>query len=270
MSGKRLKPALQKADTEWKTDCQTRPVVFSPVRTGLQAVNRIIAPVASTVNVQPMIDPIVLLTSLVKLAFTALVMERLWPRPTPCPMKRAKKAKKLISPSPPTWMSESMTACPKGVKTVAVSTTVRPVTHTADVAVNKASRGSIPFVAAGRRSRPVPVRIIAASEMGSIAQTRTWLMRNDPMCCIRSLAAMMTTLAWITMRITRSFSGQSAPEAATIVRTAMVRARKSVTQWSSFSLLQSVRPSGRRIAARCSSQITAKACVLQDSARPAP
>ena len=46
---------------------------------------------------------------------------------------------KAMIPSPPSWMSSSRKAWPHPVKYVAVSTTMRPVTHTALVAVNSAS-----------------------------------------------------------------------------------------------------------------------------------
>ena len=48
-------------------------------------------------------------------------------------------------PKPPSWISRRMKAWPHPVKYVAVSTTMRPVTHTALVAVKRASsqpRGS--------------------------------------------------------------------------------------------------------------------------------
>ena len=47
---------------------------------------------------------------------------------------------RVISPSPPSWMNSITHACPAIVKWVAVSTTIRPVTHTALVIVNTASR----------------------------------------------------------------------------------------------------------------------------------
>ena len=43
-----------------------------------------------------------------------------------------------ITPSPPTCISIKITVCPKYDQYVAVSYTTSPVTHTADVAVNKA------------------------------------------------------------------------------------------------------------------------------------
>ncbi len=74
-------------------------------------------------------------------------------------------SEKVMIPSPPSWMSPRMTAWPKGVKPVPVSRTTRPVTHTALVAVNRASTNPTGWpagVAAGRRSRPVPTAMRAA------------------------------------------------------------------------------------------------------------
>ena len=52
-----------------------------------------------------------------------------------------------------------MTSCPKRLKYVAVSTTIKPVTHVADVAVKNASTSRVDppdVVAAGSMSRTVP------------------------------------------------------------------------------------------------------------------
>ena len=58
-------------------------------------------------------------------------------------MRRARsrpiRAAKIMMPSPPSWMSSMMTTCPNGLQNVGVSTTVSPVTQTAEVAVNSAS-----------------------------------------------------------------------------------------------------------------------------------
>ena len=45
----------------------------------------------------------------------------------------------VMTPRPPTTMPAAMTACPKGDQYDAVSTVVRPVTHTADTAVKSTS-----------------------------------------------------------------------------------------------------------------------------------
>ncbi len=48
---------------------------------------------------------------------------------------------KVMMPSPPNWKRRSSTPWPRGVNQVAVSTTVRPVTQTALVAVKRAWSG---------------------------------------------------------------------------------------------------------------------------------
>ena len=68
-----------------------------------------------------------------------------------------------MKPSPPTWISTSRTACPNREKVVPVSTATRPVTHTAEVAVNRLS--SRPMlrpsrVETGSASSSVPSRMM--------------------------------------------------------------------------------------------------------------
>ena len=53
--------------------------------------------------------------------------------------KRAKKLVKVITPSPPAWMRNPSTASPGSENVVEISTGVRPVIHTADVATNSES-----------------------------------------------------------------------------------------------------------------------------------
>ena len=64
----------------------------------------------------------------------------------------------MVKPSPPNNIRVNMIPCPKELQYVAVSSTVRPVTVTAEVEVKKAtSRGVNPplLLAIGRaRSRP--------------------------------------------------------------------------------------------------------------------
>ncbi len=49
----------------------------------------------------------------------------------------------VMIPNPPIWMSTRITTWPNGDQWVAVSTTTRPVTHTALVAVNTASSSDV-------------------------------------------------------------------------------------------------------------------------------
>ena len=62
-------------------------------------------------------------------------------------MENKKIVEITMMPIPPIWISNKMTVFPKNVKVVAVSTTVSPVTQTAEAAVNSASiNGSRPWV----------------------------------------------------------------------------------------------------------------------------
>lgn len=64
-------------------------------------------------------------------------------------------------PKPPTCMSTIRMDFPKGVKTVAVSTTIKPVTQTALTEVNRASRNDKGcIVAFGSINNPLPIAII--------------------------------------------------------------------------------------------------------------
>ena len=67
----------------------------------------------------------------------------------------------VIMPSPPVWIRTISINCPNGLKVVPVSTTVRPVTQTADVEVNRASTNpSRPMVDAwGSISKQIPVKM---------------------------------------------------------------------------------------------------------------
>ena len=68
----------------------------------------------------------------------------------------------VTTPMPPTWISSRMTSCPKGDQYRAVSWTTRPVTHVAEVAVNRASKKEAPpgaREAKGSMRSRVPARI---------------------------------------------------------------------------------------------------------------
>ena len=76
-------------------------------------------------------------------------------------------------------MSNSMMICPVVVNVVATSIVVSPVTHTALVAVNSASKNDIPLtVARGSSKRPVPA-IIIAMKLPTIIQLGDILLDNE-------------------------------------------------------------------------------------------
>ncbi len=57
----------------------------------------------------------------------------------------ANEAAMVITPKPPIWIMISITACPKLDQYVAVSCTISPVTHTADVEVNSVWLNGVTF-----------------------------------------------------------------------------------------------------------------------------
>ena len=70
-------------------------------------------------------------------------------------------------PSPPNWMSIKITLLPKNVKLLLMSTTLKPVTVTAEVAVKSASKKVTwqrSTVAKGRVSNAAPTHISAMNE----------------------------------------------------------------------------------------------------------
>lgn len=74
-------------------------------------------------------------------------------------MKKIKTAD-VIRPNPPSCMRNIITVCPNNVKAVPVSTTIKPVTVTAEVAVNKVSNHEIVCVVAiGSFNNTVPITI---------------------------------------------------------------------------------------------------------------
>ena len=69
----------------------------------------------------------------------------------------------VINPSPPIWIRHKITACPKSVQCVNVSTTIRPVTQVALVAVNSADKNVVVspgFVDHGSSNNRVPMSIM--------------------------------------------------------------------------------------------------------------
>ena len=87
-------------------------------------------------------------------------------RPIFLPVIRAAAQIMSITPMPPVWIRSRMTACPNPDHACQVSLTTRPVTQTAEVAVNRASAGGHGAAweeAAGVISSSVPVNMIIAN-----------------------------------------------------------------------------------------------------------
>src|SRR5215510_341770 len=81
------------------------------------------------------------------------------------PKTRNRAVESVVIPSPPSWINARITMCPKVENSLPVSRTVRPVTHTALVAVNSASRRPIcaSADARGRVSSSAPTRMATAN-----------------------------------------------------------------------------------------------------------
>ena len=88
----------------------------------------------------------------------------------------------VIKPNPPAWIPAAITTSPKVDQYDGVSTTTRPVTHTADVAVNSASRNDVSTPRScdtGSISSSVTMTIIDANpSMTTTPGRRSWLPRN--------------------------------------------------------------------------------------------
>ncbi len=82
----------------------------------------------------------------------------------------------IMIPNPPIWISSMMTTWPNPVQCVAVSTTVSPVTQTADVAVNSASKKFVTDPERdeiGSMSNPVPSSVATAKAATTLRAGRT-------------------------------------------------------------------------------------------------
>ena len=88
-------------------------------------------------------------------------------------------------PIPPNCIRNRMIMCPAVVNVVATSIVVSPVTHTALVAVNRASKNDKPLtVARGSSRRPVPAKIMVKKlptiiQLGEILVDSEWVITAD-------------------------------------------------------------------------------------------
>ena len=86
-------------------------------------------------------------------------------RPIFLPEISANDIATVTTPIPPIWIKIKIITCPKIVQCVAVSKTTNPVTHTADVDVNKESIKEVhspDLLDIGRQSKNAPIKITAA------------------------------------------------------------------------------------------------------------
>ena len=138
----RSKPALQNAETEWKTEYQSpcpRP------NSGMKRIARSTAPASSKMSVpRPMVEVI----SMMRPTRTVLMLSAMTPRSRMLMRRRTRREKSVamvMKPRPPSWMSRRITAWPKPVQYVAVSTRTRPVTQEALTAVKSAVTKPVAF-----------------------------------------------------------------------------------------------------------------------------
>jgi len=84
----------------------------------------------------------------------------------------------VMMPKPPNWIRNRITHCPKRLKALPVSTTVRPVTQTAEVAVKRAfmKPRRWPVEAEGNIRSKVPTAI---SRMNPPTEIRAGDLRSD-------------------------------------------------------------------------------------------
>ena len=151
------KPALQNALTLWKIALKAAK---SCVRHKGKSST---APTASMASVPATMSFSVREITPSRSWLTISLIPSAWRTPKARRPSTTNSVPKIMIPSPPSWMRPSTTAWPKSDRSVAVSTTVRPVTQVALVAVNRASsnhRGRCPVgTARGSISRPAPTRI---------------------------------------------------------------------------------------------------------------
>ena len=98
---------------------------------------------------------------------------------------REKPIASVESPKPPSWMQAKITPWPKGVHSVKVSPTTRPVTQVAEVMVNRASMGVAPptLEEMGSISSSVPTKIISTKLMTMTRTGGVALILSFMRCC---------------------------------------------------------------------------------------
>ena len=153
----RSKPALQKAETEWNTANQ---MSSGAPYCGTKRMASSTAPVSSKMAVP--IATVELISMMRATREPTLMLSAITARSRMLILRRSRRKNSVamvMKPSPPIWMSASITPWPKKVHWVQVSASASPVTHEQLTAVNMALmkpalRPSLD--AAGSISRAVP------------------------------------------------------------------------------------------------------------------
>ncbi len=159
----REKPALLNAETAWNSPSQAASGSVSSPVVQKRAVSRT-APAASNSRLVRATPSRTLRMSLRPRVLASACALSLLRRPRRLDTSRPSSVAKAMIPNPPTWISARMTAWPNPVQYTGVSTMISPVTHTADVAVNRASTMLAP---------PGPVRAIGSSSSSVPTATAT-------------------------------------------------------------------------------------------------
>ena len=150
---------MLKADTEWKRE--NRRPLFQP-SWGKKRKPRRSAPSEITTAAILAIERVSCTSPLIESIFNASLIISLSFKVIFLPRITKINVAEVIKPRAPTRIRNIITNWPKTLKYVPVSTTVSPVTQTAEAAVNNASMKLTPpvTVAKGSNNKAVPVAII--------------------------------------------------------------------------------------------------------------
>ncbi len=135
-AGKVEKPALLKAETAWNSACQSPR---QNPNSGTKAKARSTVPASSQASTTFRITSTSSSSRPTEVWFRSSRRKLECVSPIGSPKAESTSTAKVISPSPPSWISTSTTAWPKSVSCREMSTTLRPVTVTAETEVKSAS-----------------------------------------------------------------------------------------------------------------------------------
>ena len=138
LSLKSAKPALLNAETAWKTPSQSARPSDSSCETK-KRVARTVAPIASNARLVRATPRSTRRTSPSARFFVSALVFRRMRNPSRRDTRSASSVASAMIPMPPIWIRIMITTCPNAVQWSGVFTVVRPVTQSAEVAVNSAS-----------------------------------------------------------------------------------------------------------------------------------
>ena len=171
LSLKSAKPALLNAETAWKTPSQSARPNDSSCETKRRAA-RTVAPIASNARLVRATPRSTRRTSPSARFFVSALVFRRMRNPSRRDTRSASSVASAMIPMPPIWIRIMITTCPNAVQWSGVFTVVKPVTQSAEVAVNSAStKLALPssVLATGNTRSSVPTARAAANP-----DTTTW------------------------------------------------------------------------------------------------